>query len=205
MNSIHDQPERPPLVPEHLPWPVPPEWTQKKMKEMGYPWQIWVTPRNPRKKRVQKDLSSQRGNPNNYFYRLQQTEEGRNLWKLWTDKRFAEGVKRGRPKGATEGVLKTKREKLKVVAKAEAKIIVDYMQNTKGYEIPKLEFAKEAIVCAVEIMRREDIHPKDKLAAAKTVLEWTLSKPATEANVNVKTAESFLEDIAAEMAADKDK
>lgn len=201
--SIHDQPERPDYVPEHLPWPVPQGWFKAKMKEMGYPWQIWVTPRNPRKLRKQKDLSSQKGNPNNYFFRLQQTEEGRALWKMWTDKRFAEGVKRGRPKGATEGFLKTKRDKIIIEAKAEAKEIVKYMENTKGYEIPKLEFAKEAIVTAVEIMRRDDINVKDKLTAAKTVLEWTLSKPATETTVNVKTAESFLEDIAAEMASEK--
>ena len=82
-------------------------------------------------------------------------------------------------------------------------MLVEFMENTKGFEIPKQEFAKEAIVTAVEIMRREDIHPKDKLSAAKTVLEWTLSKPATEANVNVKTAESFLEDIAREMNQEK--
>lgn len=201
--SIHDQPERPDYVPEHLPWPVPKGWFQKKMKEMGYPWQIWVTPRNPRKKRKQQDLSSQKGNQNNYFYRLQQTEEGRALWKMWTDKRFAKGVKLGRPQGATEGYLKTKRDVLITAAKTEAKEIVKYMENTKGYEIPKQEFAKEAIVTAVEIMRRDDINVKDKLTAAKTVLEWTLSKPATETTVNVVTAESFLEDIAAEMAAEK--
>ena len=118
---------------------------------------------------------------------------------MWTDKRYAVGVRLGKPKGATEGYLKAKRDKVITVAKAEAKIIVEYMEQTKGYEIPRQEFAKEAIVTAVEIMRRDDIHPKDKLTAAKTVLEWTLAKPATEANVNVKTAESFLEDIAEEM------
>lgn len=200
--TIHNQLERPSFLPDHLPWPVPKELTQKQMKEMGYPWRIWVTPRNPRKKREQRDYSAQRQNPNNYFYRLQQSEEGRALWKMWTDKRFAEGVQLGRPRGATEGVLKQKREKIKSTAKAEAKIIVEYMEQ-KGFEIPKQEFAKEAITTAVEIMRREDINPKDKLTAAKTVLEWTLSKPATEANVNVKTAESFLEDIAKEMNQEK--
>jgi hypothetical protein len=122
---------------------------------------------------------------------------------MWTDKRFAKGVKLGRPQGATEGYLKTKRDVLITAAKTEAKEIVKYMENTKGYEIPKQEFAKEAIVTAVEIMRRDDINVKDKLTAAKTVLEWTLSKPATETTVNVVTAESFLEDIAAEMAAEK--
>ncbi len=121
---------------------------------------------------------------------------------MWTDKRKAEGVRLGRPRGATEGFLKSKRDVFIKTAKAEAKEIVKFMEH-KGYAIPKQEFAKEAIETAVEIMRREDIHPKDKLTAAKTVLEWTLSKPATEANVNVRSAESFLEDIAKEMNQDR--
>ena len=202
MNSIHDQPERPDFVPEHLPWPVPKDMTKQQMRDLGYPWRIWHTPRKPRSNRLERNATRARTDPaKNLFIRLQQTEEGRKLWKLWTDKRHAS--KLGRPRGATEGYLKSERDKFKVKAKAEAKVLVEFMENTKGFEIPKQEFAKEAIVTAVEIMRREDIHPKDKLSAAKTVLEWTLSKPATEANVNVKTAESFLEDIAREMNQEK--
>lgn len=131
---------------------------------------------------------------------MQQTEEGRKLWNLWREKR--KGSKLGRPRGATESYLKSERDKIKAVAKAEAKEIVKYMES-KGYVIPKVEFAKEAIETAVELMRRDDINPKDKLAATKTVLEFTLSKPATESTVNVRSAESFLEDIAKEMGLDK--
>lgn len=131
--------------------------------------------------------------------RLLSTEEGKKLHKMWTDKRFATGVKMGRPTGATEGYCKQTRDRLKRQAKKEAERIVAYMETAKGFEVPKQEFAKEAITTAVEIMRREDINVKDKLTAAKTVLEWTLAKPASETTVNVKTAESFLEDIAAEM------
>lgn len=132
---------------------------------------------------------------------MQQTEEGRALWNLWRDKR--KGSKLGRPRGSTEGYLKTERDKIKAKAKAEAIEIVKYMENEKGYEIPKREFAKEAITTAVEIMRRDDISPKDKLSAAKAVMEWTLAKPAIETNMNVRTAESFLEDIAKEMNLEK--
>lgn len=108
----------------------------------------------------------------------------------------------GRRRGATEGFTNVIRPRIIAKAKEEAKEIVKFMAD-KGYAIPKQDFAKEAIETAVEVMRREDINPKDKLTAARTVLEWTLSKPATEANVNVKSAESFLDDIAAEMAAQK--
>ncbi len=196
LTPVHD-PVRPDYVPEHLPWPPPMDKTKAQWREMGYPWKVWALAINPRKKR---EKQSPRGD---FMKRLLSTEEGRKLHKMWTDKRFAEGVRLGKPKGATEGYTRKKRDKLKVVAKAEAQEIVTYMENSKGYEVPKQEFAKEAIVTAVEIMRREDIHPKDKLTAAKTVLEWTMAKPATESNVNVKTAESFLEEIAQEMKLEK--
>lgn len=131
----------------------------------------------------------------NLFVRMQLTEEGRALWKLWTDKRF--GSNMGRPRGSTQGYTKVEREKVKKKAKEEAKIIVEHLIE-KGYEVPKNEFAAEAIKTAVEIMRREDMNPKDKLAAARTVLEWTMAKPAQETTVNVKKAEDFLRDIAIE-------
>ncbi len=124
--------------------------------------------------------------------------------KMWRDSRWlSKATWPGRKLGATEGFTKSERNKMKAKAKAEAKEIVKYMSETKGFEIPKQEYAKESIEMAVTIMRRTDIHPKDQLAAAKTILEWTLSKPASESTVNVKTAESFLEDIAVEMAAEK--
>lgn len=134
---------------------------------------------------------------------MSKTPEGRALMDLWRSMRRTSGSYLGRPLGSTEGYIKSQRNKIKAKAKAEAIEIVRYMEHEKGFEIPKKEFAKEAITTAVEIMRREDIHPKDKLAAAKAVMEWTLAKPASEANINVKTAESFLEDIAKEMSLDK--
>ena len=82
--------------------------------------------------------------------------------------------------------------------------MVKYMSEKKGFEIPKNEFAKEAIEAAVESMRMDAINVKDKLAAARLVLEFTMAKPASSSEVTVKTAESFLADIAAEMDADKE-
>lgn len=122
---------------------------------------------------------------------MQQTEEGRKLWKLWTDKRFAPGVPRGRPRGAVTGYSGSTYKKQKAQAKAEAKEIVALMEK-KGFEIPKAEFAREAIEVAVEIMRTDAMNPKDKLSAARTVLEWTLSKPVAVSEVSVKRAEDFL-------------
>lgn len=82
--------------------------------------------------------------------------------------------------------------------------MVKYMETKKGFEIPKSEFAREAIEAAVESMRMEAINVKDKLAAARLVLEFTMAKPAAQSEVTVKTAESFLADIAKEMEEDKE-
>lgn len=136
---------------------------------------------------------------------MQQTEEGRALWKIWTDRRFANpnGRGPGRPRGSIDGYSKYELNKQRKQAKAEAKEIVKYMEEKKGFEVPKAEFAREAIEAAVETMRMEAISPKDKLTAARLVLDFTLAKPSSSTEITVKTAESFLEDIAKEMDEDK--
>jgi len=141
---------------------------------------------------VQKRTSPHaRNHENNPFVKMQKTEEGRRLWKLWTDKRFLKGQTAGRPRGAMVGYNLSQTKKRKARAKVEAKEIVALMEK-KGYEIPKQEFAKESIETAVEIMRMTEISPKDKLTAARTVLEWTLAKPVAQSEVSIKKAEDFL-------------
>jgi hypothetical protein len=51
----------------------------------------------------------------------------------------------------------------------------------------------------------EAINPKDKLTAARLVLEFTKAKPAAQAELTVKRAEDYLADIAKEMIIDEDK
>lgn len=138
---------------------------------------------------------------------MQQTEEGRALWKIWTDRRFLNPNGRGlpgRPRGSIDGYSKTELNKQRKIAKNEAKEIVKYMETKKGFEVPKAEFAREAIEAAVETMRMEAISPKDKLTAARLVLDFTLAKPAAQSEVTVKKAEDFLADIAAEMEQNKE-
>lgn len=148
-------------------------------------------PRPARQKQLQKGTKDP---AKNLFVRMQQTEEGRRLWKLWTDKRFAPGVRLGRPPGSVTGYSASEYRKQKAKAKAEAKEIVALMEK-KGYEVPKQEFAREAIETAVEIMRTDAMNAKDKLAAARTVLEWTMAKPVQQSEVSVKRAEDFLASV----------
>jgi hypothetical protein len=51
----------------------------------------------------------------------------------------------------------------------------------------------------VSMVREKDISHKDRLAAARTLLDFTMSKPETKSNVTVKKAEDFLSDLANEM------
>lgn len=87
-------------------------------------------------------------------------------------------------------------------ARAEAKEILKYME-AQGYVLPKDEYAREGIETIVVEMRRTDLSPRDKLAAAKTLLEYTLAKPAAETNVTVKRPEDFLDDLVTGMNLEK--
>lgn len=107
----------------------------------------------------------------------------------------------GRRPGSKDGYTATELNKQRAKAKAEAKVIVEYME--KKFDLPKDEFAKEALTTAVEIMRVDAINAKDKLAAARTVLEWTMAKPVAQSEVTVKRAEDFLTEIANDMEKDK--
>jgi hypothetical protein len=87
---------------------------------------------------------------------------------------------------------------MRAIAKDEAKRMVRIMEK-KGFEIPENEYAREAIEAAVETMRMEAISPKDKLTAARLVLDFTKSKPAAQTEVTVKKAEDFLAEIAKDL------
>lgn len=53
------------------------------------------------------------------------------------------------------------------------------------------EYQKEALKTAVEVMRI-DGQAREKLAAARLVLDFTKSKPATKSDVTISAAEDFL-------------
>lgn len=80
--------------------------------------------------------------------------------------------------------------------------MVDYMEK-KGMVTFKDDIGREALEFAIGIVRRPDVPIKDQLTASRTVLDFTMAKPASETTVNVKKAEDFLTDLAAEMKLDK--
>ena len=56
------------------------------------------------------------------------------------------------------------------------------------------EYAVEALKTAVEIMR-EPAQNRDKLTAARMVLDFTKTKPVSKSEVTVGKAEAFLESL----------
>ena len=134
----------------------------------------------------------QRAPKRNYFADLAKTEEGRELRKEWSNRpRKNAGRPAGVPHGHTAESIAIVREK----AKAEAKKVVKYMEdNGEKFED---KYAKEAMESAVEIMRTEG-GTRDRLAAARLVLDFTKQKPVTKSDVTVGKAEDFLAGLLAE-------
>ena len=127
----------------------------------------------------------------NYFSELMKTPEGRALRKQWSTKPRKNA---GRPKGVPDGHRKTTIEPLRDKAKLEAKKVVEIMSDK--YDIED-EHAKEALKTAVEVMR-VDGATRERLQAARLVLDFTKSKPANKSEVTIGKAEDFLASLLAD-------
>lgn len=107
--------------------------------------------------------------------------------------------RRGVPDGFArrrEGV-----ESFTALAKHEAARIMTYLRKEDLLVEPDNEIANDALKVAIELSRNPSVPPQLHLAAAKVVLEYTRAKPAQKSEVTLRTAESFLDDIASESLA----
>lgn len=82
-----------------------------------------------------------------------------------------------------------------VEAEKEAKRILKIME--KEGLIPDDHMAKAALQATFEMVTGP-LPPRERLAAARTILEYTKQKPTTTTNLNIKTAEDFLDELAAD-------
>jgi hypothetical protein len=142
--------------------------------------------RKTRAKAPKKSIHPQKAPKKNYFATLMDTEEGRQLRKQWSTKKRKNP---GRPKGVPDGHTKESIEPLREQAKEEAIKVVEIM--TKKFDIPEDDAAKEALQCAVEIIRTPG-ETRERLSAARLVLDFTKSKPASKSDVSISKAEDFL-------------
>ena len=106
--------------------------------------------------------------------------------------------KGGRPLAVPDGYTKATIEPLRNKAKEDAKkavaIMTDENENTH---------AKEALEAAVEILRTPG-QTRDRLTAARLVLDFTKSKPVSKQEVTVGKAEAFLSSLLDEGDAEDD-
>lgn len=145
-------------------------------------------PRKPRAKspsKVGQGKHPQKAPKNNYFATLMQTEEGRALRREWSKKPRKNA---GRPRGVPDGFRKEQIEPIRAKVKAEAKEVVEIM--AKEFDIED-EYAKAALETAVEVMRMVGDN-RERVAAARLVLDFTKQKPASKSELAVSKAEDFL-------------
>ncbi len=132
------------------------------------------------------------------------------VWKTpeWQAKRAAARVRGGQnssragvPNGYTrDGVKRARRVYRTQAIRLVQKIIEMADEETKKI-LTEDERARQALEVSTEIMLskgNELVSTKDRIAAARTVLEWTKKKPAVQNDVTVRTAEDFLDDLAKE-------
>lgn len=87
-----------------------------------------------------------------------------------------------------DGYRKETIEPIRQRVKAEAKEVVRIMSEQYNIED---DYAKAALETAVEVMR-EPGNNRERVAAARLVLDFTKSKPATKNEVAISKAEDFL-------------
>jgi hypothetical protein len=119
------------------------------------------------------------------------TPEGRALRKLWSTKPRKNA---GRPKGVPDGHTAETIKPIREQAKKDAKKVVRIM--SENYNIEN-KYQQEALATAVEVMRLQG-ETRERLAAARLVLDFTKSKPASKSDVSIHKAEDFLASLLVE-------
>ena len=146
------------------------------------------TPKRPRAKstsKVGKGKHPQKAPKRNFFADLMKTEEGRALRRQWSTKPRKNA---GRPRGVPDGYSREQIEPIRTKIKDEAKRIV--MKMSQDYNIED-EYAKTALETAVEVMRCPGDN-RERVAAARLVLDFTKSKPVSKNELAISKAEDFL-------------
>jgi hypothetical protein len=120
------------------------------------------------------------------------------LWQdpEWRAKKLAAiqaGTGAGRPAGVPDGYRKDTIEPIRARIKDENKIIVRYMVATKQFT-PDNHVSEQAFETLLEAIRVPGAL-KDRISAAKALLEYTQKKPAAYSEVTLNKAETFLEAV----------
>lgn len=151
-----------------------------------------------------------------YAARIPWYPKSQEAWEVWRIK-LAEGMReRVKPGGSADRSIprafQRRREEfyqIREKAKAAAKKLVAYMKKTEQFvpDNDKAEAAVEHLVAVLVATDPENGKPaesaKDRILAAKTILEFTQQKPAQTNNLTVAKAEDWLSAVASEADADE--
>ena len=99
--------------------------------------------------------------------------------------------KGGRPLNVPDGYSKETIKPIIDSAKEDAQKAVSIMKKEYDIDDPR---AEEALETAVEIMRTP-VHNRDRLQAAKLILDFTKVKPVNKSEITVGKAEEFLSSL----------
>ena len=108
--------------------------------------------------------------------------------------REANPGKRGRPHGLQDGVGLKKYLKRLEVAKTQSERAIKVMAEQNLWKADN-DVASKAMQTAIEIMLSQEGTTQNRLAAAKTILDFTQTKPVVKNETTLKTAEEFLASI----------
>ena len=108
--------------------------------------------------------------------------------------REANPGKRGRPHGLQDGVGLKKYLKRLEVAKAKSERAIKVMAEQNLWKADN-DVASKAMQTAIEIMLSQEGTTQNRLAAAKTILDFTQTRPTTKSETTLKSAEEFLSSL----------
>lgn len=151
----------------------------------------------PKKLRAGK---GRRYNPNPDPVRSQKAREhnARLNAKMKAIKELSGGVINPYRRGVFDGHTKASAGAIWKQAGQEAKLIMKYLKENDMVETPKDDkyagMADEALEAAITVVRTP-ANEQTRIAAARLVLDFTRSKPAAKSEVNVKTAEDWLQNV----------
>ena len=104
---------------------------------------------------------------------------------------YAKNTTPGKPRDLTNAQWAEVQE----IARLDAKRIMQRMKDAG--QVPDDPRAAEALQTTIETLRTAE-SPKDKIAAARLILDFTKAKPAQKSEVTVRTAEDILDEMAEE-------
>jgi hypothetical protein len=144
-------------------------------------------PKNPRRKTPRKNPNMARPPHKNPLALQHKTPEGRAKFRAMIKTR----KNSGRPLGVPDGYGKGRMVPIVEQAQKDAKKVVSIMKQDYEISDPRSE---EALETAVEIMRTP-VHNRDRLQAAKLILDFTKVKPVAKQEVTLNNAEAFLSSL----------